>query len=128
MNKISLISLVLVLSACANLHRFEAQNVTLQSEQKRFLLLDSRIVESSQNTKLEVGKAENWKYTALPLGAIPADGILLKMLKTQRDGLSGNIDSVYSVVCGSNNGWLGGTGDGWERGPYWLDGLVWPIF
>lgn len=32
MNKISLISLVLVLSACANLHRFEAQNVTLQSE------------------------------------------------------------------------------------------------
>jgi len=108
MNKISLISLVLVLSACANLHRFEAQNVTLQSEQKRFLLLDSRIVESSQNTKLEVGKAENWKYTALPLGAIPADGILLKMLKTQRDGLSGNIDSVYSVVCGSNNGWLGG--------------------
>ncbi|TKG93481.1 hypothetical protein EYV94_17190 [Puteibacter caeruleilacunae] len=64
------------------------------------------------------------KYTALPLGTIKAKGMLQRMLETQRDGLTGNIDSVYSVVCGSNNGWLGGTGDGWERGPYWLDGLV----
>ncbi len=63
-------------------------------------------------------------YTALPIGAIHAEGFLLEMLKTQRDGLTGNLDSVYSIVCGDNNGWLGGTGDGWERGPYWLDGLV----
>ncbi|QGY43684.1 hypothetical protein GM418_08445 [Maribellus comscasis] len=63
-------------------------------------------------------------YTALPIGAIQAEGFLLEMLKTQRDGLTGNLDSVYSIVCGDNNGWLGGTGDGWERGPYWLDGLV----
>jgi hypothetical protein len=63
-------------------------------------------------------------YTALPLGAIKPHGMLLEMLKIQRDGLSGNLDSVYSVVCGPNNGWLGGTGDGWERGPYWLDGLI----
>ncbi|MEE4287541.1 MAG: beta-L-arabinofuranosidase domain-containing protein, partial [Mariniphaga sp.] len=63
-------------------------------------------------------------YTALPLGAIKPQGMLLEMLELQRDGLTGNIDSVYSVVCGPNNGWLGGTGDGWERGPYWLDGLV----
>ena len=46
------------------------------------------------------------------------------MLEIQRDGLTGHLDSVYNVVCGDNNGWLGGTGDGWERGPYWLDGLV----
>ena len=63
-------------------------------------------------------------YTALPLGAIKPKGMLLKMLELQRDGLSGHLDSIYSLVCGSNNGWLGGTGDGWERGPYWLDGLV----
>ena len=63
-------------------------------------------------------------YTALPLGAIKPKGMLLKMLELQRDGLTGHLDSIYSLVCGNNNGWLGGTGDGWERGPYWIDGLV----
>jgi uncharacterized protein len=66
----------------------------------------------------------NQPYTALPLGAIKPQGWLLKMLEIQRDGLTGHLDSIYSVVCGDNNGWLGGTGDGWERGPYWIDGLV----
>ena len=60
------------------------------------------------------------KYTALPIGTIRPEGMLLKMLEIQRDGLTGNMDSVYSLVCGPNNGWLGGTGDGWERGPYFL--------
>ena len=63
-------------------------------------------------------------YTALPIGAIQPEGFLLKMLEIQREGLTGHLDSIYSLVCGPDNGWLGGTGDGWERGPYWLDGLV----
>jgi len=63
-------------------------------------------------------------YTALPLGTIKPKGMLLEMLRLQRDGLTGNLDKVYSLVCGDNNGWLGGTGDGWERGPYWIDGLI----
>jgi DUF1680 family protein len=63
-------------------------------------------------------------YTALPLGAIKPQGMLRKMLELQRDGLTGHLDSIYKLVCGDNNGWLGGTGDGWERGPYWVDGLV----
>ncbi len=63
-------------------------------------------------------------YTPLPLGAIKPRGLMLEMLDRQRQGLTGNLDSIYSLVCGPNNGWLGGTGDGWERGPYWLDGLV----
>ena len=25
---------------------------------------------------------------------------------------------------GPRNGWLGGDGDVWERGPYWIDGLL----
>ncbi|HLP37689.1 beta-L-arabinofuranosidase domain-containing protein [Lacibacter sp.] len=63
-------------------------------------------------------------YVQLPLGAIKPKGWLLNMLHLQRDGLTGNLDSVYSLVCGANNAWLGGNGDAWERGPYWLDGLV----
>ena len=66
----------------------------------------------------------NQPYTQLPLGTIEPKGMLLKMLEIQRDGMTGQLDSLYSLVCGDNNGWLGGTGDGWERGPYWLDGLV----
>ena len=63
-------------------------------------------------------------YTALPLGTIKPKGMLLEMLNRQRTGLTGHLDSIYSLVCGPNNGWLGGNGDGWERGPYWIDGLV----
>ena len=40
------------------------------------------------------------------------------------NGLTGNLDSVLSKVIGDRNGWLGGDGDGWERGPYWVDGLL----
>ena len=63
-------------------------------------------------------------YTALPLGLMVPKGFLLKQLELQRDGLTGHLDSIYTLVCGDNNGWLGGTGDGWERGPYWIDGLI----
>lgn len=63
-------------------------------------------------------------YTALPLGTIEASGWLLQMLELQREGLTGKLDEVYEVVAGPNNGWLGGTGDSWERGPYWIDGLT----
>ncbi|MBN1338919.1 MAG: glycoside hydrolase family 127 protein [Bacteroidales bacterium] len=63
-------------------------------------------------------------YTPLPIGNIKPQGWLLKMLELQRDGLTGHLDSIYSLVCGPTNGWLGGKGDCWERGPYWIDGLV----
>lgn len=63
-------------------------------------------------------------YIPLPLGAIKPHGWLLKMLEIQRDGLTGNLDEVYETVIGKRNGWLGGDGDGWERGPYWVDGLL----
>ncbi len=63
-------------------------------------------------------------YAQLPIGAIQPKGWLLEQLKRQRSGLTGNLDEVYPRVIGKTNGWLGGDGDGWERGPYWLDGLV----
>src|SRR4029453_5730426 len=33
------------------------------------------------------------------------------------------LDCFWGAV-GSNSGWLGGTGESWERGPYFVDGLV----
>jgi DUF1680 family protein len=44
-------------------------------------------------------------------------------LRIQADGLSGHLDETWADV-GPNSGWLGGSGESWERGPYYLDGLV----
>lgn len=63
-------------------------------------------------------------YLQLPLGTIKPKGWLLKQLENMRDGMTGNLDEIYSSVVGQRNGWLGGDGDGWERGPYWIDGLL----
>ena len=60
----------------------------------------------------------------LPLGSIRPEGWLLQQLQLMKSGLTGHLDELYPSVLGSRNGWLGGDGDGWERGPYWLDGLV----
>ncbi len=66
----------------------------------------------------------NNPYIPLPLGAIKPKGLLFTMLDLQRKNLSSNVDSVYEFICGPRNAWLGGDGDCWERGPYWIDGLV----
>jgi DUF1680 family protein len=63
-------------------------------------------------------------YLELPLGAIEPQGWLAEQLHFMRNGLTGHLDERYPQVVGSRNGWLGGDGDGWERGPYWIDGLV----
>ena len=63
-------------------------------------------------------------YPELPLGAIRPEGWLLQQLQLMREGMTGHLDEWYPSVIGERNGWLGGDGDGWERGPYWLDGLV----
>lgn len=62
-------------------------------------------------------------YTEVPLTAIKPTGWLLNQLKIMRDGSTGHLDEVYAKI-GKDNGWLGGTGDGWEETPYWLDGAV----
>jgi DUF1680 family protein len=60
----------------------------------------------------------------LPLGAIKPQGWLREMLIRQKNGATGNLDKLYPLVMSKRNGWLGGDGDQWERGPYWLDGLL----
>ena len=64
------------------------------------------------------------RYMELPLGAIKPDGWLKLQLQAQVTGLTGHLDEVYPNVVGKRNAWLGGDGDAWERGPYWIDGLL----
>lgn len=63
-------------------------------------------------------------YVELPLGAIRPSGWLREMLVRQKNGMTGHLDEWSAKVMGSRNGWLGGDGDQWERGPYWIDGLL----
>ena len=62
-------------------------------------------------------------FYLLPLGSIRAGGWLRGQLQIQANGLSGHLDETWADV-GPNSGWLGGAGESWERGPYFLDGLV----
>ena len=64
------------------------------------------------------------RYAELPIGSIQPQGWLLEQLKRQASGLTGHLDEVYPEVMGESNAWLGGDGDAWERGPYWIDGLL----
>ena len=63
-------------------------------------------------------------YLELPLGTIKPRGWLLDQLERMKNGMTGYLDKIYPEVVGERNGWLGGDGDGWERGPYWIDGLL----
>ncbi|MFT3902888.1 MAG: glycoside hydrolase family 127 protein [Niabella sp.] len=64
------------------------------------------------------------QFLELPIGAITPDGWLKEMLVRQKNGATGKLDQLYPLVMGKRNGWLGGDGDQWERGPYWIDGLL----
>lgn len=63
-------------------------------------------------------------YLELPIGAIEPRGWLKEMLQRQKNGMTSQMDKLYPKVMSSRNGWLGGDGDQWERGPYWIDGLL----
>lgn len=65
----------------------------------------------------------NPRLHEIPLGRIAPRGWLLDQLKLQADGLTGQLEEVWPDV-GPDSGWLGGAGESWERGPYYLDGLI----
>lgn len=62
-------------------------------------------------------------FQLLPLGSIRPRGWLLNQMRIQADGLSGHLDEIWPDV-GPASGWLGGNGESWERGPYYVDGLL----
>jgi hypothetical protein len=48
---------------------------------------------------------------------------LADQLRAQAEGLTGHLEEFWPDLR-YNNAWLGGDGEGWERGPYFADGLV----
>ena len=107
--KISLLLILLFFAACTE--KTSRQAEINSSEQTDFYLQNRAPLHPK-------------KYLELPLGSIRPEGWLLQQLELMRDGMTGHLDEWYPSVVGKRNGWLGGDGDGWERGVYWLDGLV----
>jgi len=61
-------------------------------------------------------------FRPLPLGTVSAEGWLRRQLRIQADGLSGHLDEFWPDIAESQ--WFGGKAEGWERAPYWLDGVI----
>jgi uncharacterized protein len=61
-------------------------------------------------------------YRPLLLGRIKPAGWLKGQLRIQADGLSGHLDEFWPDI--KDSVWIGGKAEGWERAPYWLDGVV----
>ena len=67
-------------------------------------------------------KLASAKYTTFPATAIRPEGWLKQQLRIQAEGLSGNLDKIWPDIRDSR--WIGGSCEGWERVPYWLDGFI----
>jgi len=61
-------------------------------------------------------------FDPLPLSSIQPRGWLKRQVEIQARGLSGHLDEFWPDI--RDSGWIGGTAEGWERVPYWLDGIV----
>lgn len=61
-------------------------------------------------------------FTPLPLGSIRPLGWLRNQLQLQAQGISGKLDEFWPDIAASR--WFGGDREGWERAPYWLDGVI----
>ncbi len=62
-------------------------------------------------------------FCFLPLGSVKPKGWLKRQLQIQAEGQTGRLPEFWDSL-GPNSGWRGGTGESWERGPYYLDGFV----
>lgn len=86
------------------------------------------ILVEAQNSNYTNNKAplQEIPFISLPLSSVKADGWLLTQLILQKDGLTGNAEMLYHEDnnLGAGCDWLGGTGDSWERAPYYVKGLV----
>lgn len=64
----------------------------------------------------------NSVYKHFTTNEITPSGWLKSQLEIEAEGLVGNLDKIWPDIRDSQ--WIGGSCEGWERVPYWLDGFV----
>lgn len=69
------------------------------------------------------GKLQPSAFYQLPAGAITPKGYLKKQLTLLAKGLTGEMEH-FPDYRPETSEWRGGSGENWERGPYYLRGLV----
>jgi len=62
------------------------------------------------------------KYEFFTTKEIKPSGWMRRQLEIQAAGLAGNLDNMWPDV--KESAWIGGSREGWERVPYWLDGFI----
>ena len=73
------------------------------------------------------GAVENMNFTMLPLGQVQATGWLKNQLVLQAENVTKHFEELSPDCCAEGeerSGWLGGMGENWERGTYYVRGLI----
>ncbi len=86
---------------------------------------DGTVIEED-GIRIEKGTADVG-FTPKALGDVSARGWLLNQLKLQAENVTGDFEDLSADVAAegpNKSAWLGGSGESWERGPYYVKGLV----
>ena len=65
---------------------------------------------------------KNYKLNQFNSKYIEPKGWIRHQLEVQLNGLTGHLHEFWPDI--KDSAWIGGTAEGWERVPYWLDGYV----
>lgn len=107
---------VCFLSACAK------QKNTSKIPEEPMEERDVTVTLENSNTRLT-----DRQFVSLPSGKVKADSWLAYQLKLFADNIASDFEKL-SPDCSSEgenrSGWLGGNGESWERGTYYVRGLI----